>query len=64
MHHLQYRLVLSDIDNLRYERTQLAKAFFISEQEVRAKIARVAMPMYQKVVERSPVCALLAISLA
>jgi hypothetical protein len=36
----------------RYERTQLAKAFFISEQEVRAKIARVAMPMYQKVVER------------
>jgi hypothetical protein len=36
----------------RYERTQLAKVFFISEQEVRARIARVAMPMYDAIVER------------
>jgi hypothetical protein len=36
----------------RYERTQLAKVFFISEQEVRARIARVAMPMYEEIVDR------------
>jgi hypothetical protein len=36
----------------RYERAALAKVFFISEMEVRARIARVAMPMYQALVER------------
>merc|ERR1719421_374180 len=36
----------------RYERAQLAKVFFISEQEVRARIQRVAMPMYRAVVDR------------
>jgi hypothetical protein len=36
----------------RYERTTLAKVFFISEMEVRARIARVAMPMYQTAVDR------------
>ena len=44
--------VRCSVRKIRYERTQLAKVLKMNELVLRAKIQRIALPMYQAAVDR------------